>query len=145
MVTIRYNYGNLECTFEYMYLPLECLFLIPRSLLHSFAISVPITSDLSPKEVERKMHMYLKSEMGRTKESLTILAVKMYASKDIYEKKSKDKNSGNANIDKKKLQTIMDKCTHVKCPSRPNVDVSVNFLLNTEKYGVDVVAYIIRR
>lgn len=93
------------------------------------------------------MHKYLQIERGMTKESLINLAVIMYASKDIYTEKNKDKNSGNAFriIDKKKLQTIMDTCTHVKCPSRPNVHVSVKFLLDKDEFGVDVVAFLIRR
>lgn len=94
------------------------------------------------------MHEYIKSEMGKpTESSLITLAVKMYASKDIYADKDNSANGTKSlrRIDKTKLLTMMTRFQSVKCPSRPYNNVSVSFLLDKDQYGVDIVAFFVQR
>lgn len=105
--------------------------------MNSFLVQ---SSDLLPEEVEAKMHKAIKESvlkyMLTTKESILNQAVGMYSRKDIYTGK-------NDEIDLTKLATVMNQYTTIKCESTGKY-VNLRFLKD-ERYGINVVAFLIQR
>jgi membrane protein YqaA with SNARE-associated domain len=65
-------------------------------------ISIPVTSDVLPDRLEKKMHALITKTFYNTQGSLVTLALSKWFKKDIYEA-----GSNNRRIDKEKLKEVM--------------------------------------
>lgn len=105
-------------------------------------ISIPVTSDVLPDRLEKKMHALITKTLHNTQVSLVTLALAKWSQKDIYEAGSNNRRMA---IDKEKLKKVMTSYHRIYNP-HTKTTADVTFLSEAEgSYGVNVVAFLIQR
>jgi len=104
-------------------------------------ISIPVTSDVLPDRLEKKMHALITKTLYNTPQgSLVTQALAKWSKKDIYEA-----GSNNRRIDKEKLKKVMTTHHRIYNPDTKKT-ADMTFLSEAKgSYGVNVVAFLIQR